>query len=98
MKDLHEVWLIAKRELRERSRSRAFIASVVVMVVAVIAAVALPAFLNTTARTKHVGLAGAEPADLEATFQAQGRAVGTDIRIHRYDTVAAGEQAVRDDK
>ena len=39
-------WLVARRELRERSRSRAFQASVVLMIVAVAAVLILPALLK----------------------------------------------------
>jgi ABC-2 type transport system permease protein len=91
-------WLVAKRELRERSRSRAFIASVAVMVLAVIGAIVLPAVLGGGGGTKHVGLAGTIPAALPETIQTQSAAVGSKAEIRRYDTLSAAEQAVRDGK
>ena len=96
MKGMSQVGLVAVREIRERSRSRAFLASVVVMVIAVAGAIVLPALLDTGPGTKDVGLTGAVPAELPAAIQSQGQAVATTARIHRYDTLAAGEQAVRD--
>ena len=66
------------------------------MLLAVAAAIALPALLDTGPGTKDVGLTGATPAGLTAAVQAQGDAVDTTIRIHHYDTRADGEAAVRD--
>src|SRR3974377_388975 len=91
-----QTWLVARREMRERSRSRAFLASVVLTVVAVIALIVLPAALSSGGGTKHVGLTGTVPAGLPATIEAQGRAFGITVHTQRYDTLPAGEQAVRD--
>jgi ABC-2 type transport system permease protein len=88
-------WLVAKRELRERSRSRAFLASVVLMVVTVAATLILPAMLHPGGSTRDVGLTGRAPAALAATIAGQARAAGLTTRIHRYARLAAGEQAVR---
>ncbi len=96
MSGVGQGWLVAKRELRERSRSRAFMASVVIMILAVVASIALPSLLDTGGGTNDVGLAGTVPAGLPGTIRAQSRAVGSRARIHRYETRAAGEAAVRD--
>ena len=96
MNGARQVWLVAAREIRERGRSRAFLVSLLLMLLAVAAAIALPALLDTRPGTKDVGLTGATPAGLAATVQAQGDAVDTTIRIHHYDTRAGGEAAVRD--
>ncbi|HET7490123.1 MAG TPA: ABC transporter permease [Acidimicrobiales bacterium] len=96
MNGAHQTWLVAARELRERGRSRAFLGSLVLMLLAVAGAIVLPAFLDTGPGTKDVGLTGTSPAGLPAALQAQGGAVGTKIRIHRYDTQTGGEAAVRD--
>ena len=96
MNGARQSWLVAAREIRERGRSRAFLASLLLMLVAVAAAIALPALLDTGPGTKDVGVTGATPAGLTAAVQAQGEAVDTTIRIHRYDTRAEGEAAVRD--
>ena len=96
MNGVRQTWLVAAREIRERGRSRAFLASLLLMLLAVAAAIALPALLDTGPGTKDVGLTGATPAGLTAAVQAQGDAVDTTIRIHHYDTRADGEAAVRD--
>ena len=96
MNGVRQTWLVAAREIRERGRSRAFLASLLLMLLTVAAAIALPGLLDTGPGTKDIGLTGATPAGLTATVEAQGDAVGTTIRIHHYDTRARGEAAVRD--
>jgi ABC-2 type transport system permease protein len=96
MNDARQTWLVARREIRERGRSRAFLLSLVLMLVTVAAAIALPAFLDTGPGTKHVGLTGQTPDGLAAALRAQGDAVHTTIRIREYDTEDEGEAAVRD--
>ncbi len=92
---MRQTWLVALRELRERSRSRAFRISLVLMIVVVVGAIAVPALLETSARTKDVGLTGTVPSDLPDAVQSQADAVGTKARIHQYATVREGEDAVR---
>ncbi len=95
MNNVQQIWLVATREMRERSRSRAFRASLVLMIVVVVGVIVLPALLKSSGGTKDIGLAGSVPTELPNTITAQGDTVGTTARIHRYDTVAAGEEAVR---
>jgi ABC-2 type transport system permease protein len=93
---VQQIWLVAVRELRERSRSRAFQLSLLLMVLVVAGAIALPSLLETGGGTKDVGLTGSAPAALAGTIQAQGDAVGTKARIHRYEALAPAETAVRE--
>jgi ABC-2 type transport system permease protein len=90
--------LVARREMRERSRSKAFRAGIVIMLVLVVAAIALPALLKSGEVTRHVGFTGANPTDLPAVVIDQGRALDVTVKVHQYDTVAAGTRAVRDQK
>ena len=98
MNGIRQSWLVAAREMRERSRSRAFAVSVVLMVLTVAGAIALPALLDTGPGTKDVGLTGTVPMELPAAIEAQASAVNTTVRIHRYATLQTGEAAVRDGK
>jgi ABC-2 type transport system permease protein len=93
---VRQAWLVADRELRERGRSRVFLISVLLMLVGVAGAIILPALLDGGPETKDVGITGTAPAGLAPALQAQGEAVDTTIRAHRYDTQADGEAAVRD--
>jgi len=95
MTRLRQSWLVAGREIRERSRSRAFRTSILVMVLAVVAMVVLPVLLTTSAKTRDVGLTGAVPAGLSATIEAQASGVGTSARVRRYDDSRAGAEALR---
>jgi ABC-2 type transport system permease protein len=60
--------------------------------------VVLPNVFDTSGGTKDVGLTGASPAGLSQVIRDQGDAAGTTVRIHRYDDVAAGREAVRADE
>ena len=96
MNALRQSWLVAAREVRERGRSRSFVASLLFMLVTVVAAIALPALLDSGPGTKDIGLTGATPEGISTALRAQGDAVDTTIRIHDYGTRTAGEAAVRD--
>ena len=95
MNGVRQGWLVARREMRERSRSRAFLASVVLMIVAVAAMLILPALLKPGGGTRDIGLTGPAPTALAATIAEQAHAAGITARVHRYASLAAGEQAVR---
>jgi ABC-2 type transport system permease protein len=95
MSDFRQVWLIARRELRERTRSSAFRASLVVMVLAVVAVIVLPSVL-TGPQLRDIGLTGRTPAQLPGAIQNQLQADGMSGRIHRYSDISAGEQGIRD--
>lgn len=54
MNSVRQAWLVAKREIRERGRSRAFLASVLLMIAAVTAMLVLPV-LFTSGGARDVG-------------------------------------------
>lgn len=95
MTGFRQSWLVAVREMRERSRSRAFRVSILLMVLAVAAMIVLPALLISTQQTRAVGLTGAIPTGLPINIDAQADAVGASARVFRYGGVAAGQQALR---
>ena len=90
-------WLVARRELRERSRSRAFRAGIVITLLVVVAMIAVPAMVDPGAVTRDVGLTGDIPSGLPGAVVDQGDAVEVTVRVHHFDDVTAGEQAVRDE-
>ena len=96
MNGVRQGWLVAMREMRERSRSRAFLMSAVLMIVAVAATLILPALLNPGGGINNVGLTGSAPPALAAAVAGRAQAAGTAARVHRYASLAVGEQAVRD--
>ncbi len=94
MTGLREIWLVARREVRERLRSPVFFVSLAVMVVAVAAFALVPSLMGEG--SADVGLAGRVPPGLAATLHTQGEVGGTELQVRGFDTVAEGEQAVRD--
>jgi ABC-2 type transport system permease protein len=95
MNGAQQTWLVATREMRERSRSRAFRVSIVIMILVVVGVIVLPSLVQTSGGAKDVGLTGSTPNDLPRTITDQSAALGNKARIHRYATLAAGEDAVR---
>jgi ABC-2 type transport system permease protein len=83
--------------MRERSRSRGFRAAMIAMLVVVVGMIVVPAMIDTGPGTKDVGVTGAVPDELARTISDQGEAVGTTVRVHRYDDLATGEEAVREE-
>jgi ABC-2 type transport system permease protein len=98
MTAVNQGWLVARREMRERARSRGFRISTLLMLLLVIVMVLLPGLLDTSDTTKDVGVFGAGSQSLARTLSSPGAAGDTTIHLHRYDSVAAGEQALRDEK
>jgi ABC-2 type transport system permease protein len=94
MTGARQAWLVARREMRERSRSRAFQASVVFLIIGVAAMLILPALLKPSS-TRDVGVTGPAPTALAATIAGQAQAAGITARLHPYASLAAAEQAVR---
>ncbi|HTN80479.1 MAG TPA: hypothetical protein VMK16_12450, partial [Acidimicrobiales bacterium] len=96
MSTTRQTWLVAVREIRERSRSRAFRVSLVLMIVIVVGAIVVPSLVESSAGTKDVGIVGTSPQELPQAIQTQAEAVGSKARIHEYSSVDEGEAAVRD--
>jgi ABC-2 type transport system permease protein len=95
MNGVRQGWLVTRRELCERARSRAFLASVALMVMAVAAMLIIPALFKPGGGPRDVGLTGPAPPGLAATIAAQAQGAGITGRVHRYGSLTAGEQAVR---
>ncbi len=90
-------WLVAKREMRERARSRGFRISSALMLLLAVVMVVLPGLLDTS-DTKSVGISGATPRVIEQTLSSSGDSGGTSVQLHRFDSLASGEEALRDEK
>jgi ABC-2 type transport system permease protein len=95
MSGLRQGWLVAVRELRERSRSRGFRAGLAVMLLVVVAVIVVPALLDTGPGARDVGVAGVIPAELPRAIAGQGDSVAMTVRVRRFEEVAAGQEAVR---
>ena len=95
MNGLRQGWLVAVREMRERSRTRGFRASMLVTILIVVAVIVVPAVLESTGGTRDIGLTGSIPGGLPVVIRAQADAVDLKAELHRYETAAVGEEAVR---
>jgi ABC-2 type transport system permease protein len=86
--------LVARREIRERMRSKGFRISFVVVLVGVVGLALLPSFLGSTT-TVDVGVVGDVPSGFQAalTRTAEG---DQEVRVTSYLDSAAGDQAVGD--
>jgi ABC-2 type transport system permease protein len=94
----HLVYLTARREVRERLRSRAFLISTVLSVLAVVVIVVIAA-LNSAGEERYtVGAVGAESAaTLELAQEAQA-ALDIELEISDLGDEAAARAAVEDDE
>lgn len=91
-------WVVAAREFRERSRTRSYRWSTVLAVLAMVAIIVLPSVHSDDPTTYHVGLAGVVSAGTSDALAAQARAADARVHTTTYDTITAGEQAVRERK
>jgi ABC-2 type transport system permease protein len=90
------IWEVARRELVERSRSRALrISFAVVLLLAVGGAIAA-ARVGQGTPTDHVALVGERAVALAPALQAEARAAGRRVVLHRPGSVAAASEAVED--
>jgi ABC-2 type transport system permease protein len=72
-------------------------AGTAIMLIAVVGAIVVPAFVDSGPVTRDVGFTGTVPADLAQATTDQGGAVDVTVRVHHYDDLAAAEEAVRDE-
>jgi ABC-2 type transport system permease protein len=89
------VFLVAWREIRERTRSRAFAVSTVALIAVIVAGVIASGSKDETPQFK-AAITGSTPTALAQALHDGARANGARIDLRRYRTVAAGERAVHD--
>jgi ABC-2 type transport system permease protein len=95
MSRLRSIWLVARRELLERGRSRAFAISVGVSVALIAGALFLPALIGRTDRAR-IGVVGTPPAGVVARLDAVAAATNQEIRTESVGDEPTGEARVRD--
>lgn len=90
-------WSVAKREMRERARSRGFRISSALMLLLAVVMVVLPGLLGTS-DSRSVGISGATPRVIVQTLSGSGDSDGTHVQVQRFASLASGEEALRDEK
>jgi ABC-2 type transport system permease protein len=93
MSRMRAVALVARRELVERARSRAFLLSTVLTLVIVVFAIGAPRLFGNE-KPARVGLAGSTPEGVSAALEAQAAGSGQRIEVERYTTTSQGEAAL----
>jgi ABC-2 type transport system permease protein len=90
-----EVWLVAGRELRQGARARSFRVVTVLLVLAVAAAVVIPAALRHRQSTQKVGIVGgSEPAATD-TVRTAARIAGVGVQVVRLPDLGAATAQLR---
>lgn len=96
MKARQLVALVARREVVERSRTRAFRAATALMALAGAAVVAVPHLVQSGLTTYKVGVVGSTPASLAAALSAPaGTQGGVRVRLRNPPDERAAETALR---
>ena len=90
-----DVGLVARREVRERLRTRVFRISTLIVLLAVAAGVVIPVLTKGSNKPVEVGVVGALSAPLRATVQGTGIEIGTKVTLVSEATVPGAEAALR---
>ncbi len=92
------VWLVARREILERGRSRAFIASLGLTVALILAGILLPTILaGPGADAEKLGIVGAPPAGFQTRLALVADQAGVEVTTETVPDVATGETRLRDE-
>ncbi len=93
---LYVTWLIARREIRLRAKTRVFIVTTLVMMIAVALAVALPAILSGKSKPDRIGVVGGTTTVISGLVAESGRLSGGQAAIAVSEpSLAAAEAALR---
>ncbi len=91
---IRQVFLIARRDFLQRARSKAFLASMLVIVGLVLVMGPLLSLQNRAPSPYDIGVVGAEPDGLDASLHSAVRLFDRRAVVHRYQSLAAAEEAL----
>ena len=94
MSRLRAIWLVARRELLERGRSKGFLAGLVLTQVFVIGALLLQVFLASGENVLKIGLTGTPDPRLQTAIQTVASLTDTEVELQSYPDRSAGEAAL----
>ena len=92
---LRVTWLVARRELRLRARTRVFLLTTAVMMIAVALAVALPAILSGKSKPDRIGVVGGVTPTISGIVTEAGRLSGGQAVVVAEPSLAAAKAALR---
>jgi ABC-2 type transport system permease protein len=90
------IWLVARREILERGRSRAFLVSLVLSVGIIVAGLFLPSLIGGGVRAQRLGIVGTPPAGMTEGLAATARLTNLTVRTDPVPDLATGETRLRD--
>ena len=93
---LGPMWLVARRELRQGTRAKSFRIVTAVLVLAVAAAVVIPAAVHGHHATQKVGILGGSAGALTNTVETAARIAGVKVKIVRLADLKAAEAQLGD--
>jgi ABC-2 type transport system permease protein len=91
---LHLTWLVTRREIQLRAKTRVFAATTLVMMIAVALAVALPAILSGKSKPAKIGVVGGATTTLSGLVTESGRLSGGQAVAVSEPSLAAAEAAL----
>jgi ABC-2 type transport system permease protein len=92
---LYLTWLVARRELRIRVKTRVFVVTTAILLIAIALAVALPAALSGKNKPDRIGVVGAVTPTISGIITEAGRASGGQAVAVAQPSLAAAETALR---
>ena len=95
MSPLRAIWLVARRELRERSRGRTYRITTLILMIVVVAAIVLPAVIDPDdGVTYELGIVGDLSPDFVPILELLAGASGASVADQLFESVSSGEAAV----
>ena len=91
------VWLVARREIIERGRSRAFILSLGLTIAIILAGLFLPSLIGGATGTDKLGVVGTPPPTFTVQLGLITSASNVKVNVEPIADVATGEARLRDD-
>ena len=88
------IWLVARRELIERGRSRAFMFSLVLSIAIIVGGIFLPSLIGGSS-TQHLGIVGTPPAGAVSGIEGTAKAAGLNLTVEPVTDLATGEEQLR---
>ena len=96
MRRWRSVWLVARREILERGRSRGFILSVLFTTLIVVGSFIVPALLFGGETVTKVGIVEPAPPALASAIQASAERFDRNVALSTYPDAAAADKALDD--
>lgn len=96
MSQARRLFEIARRDLVQRAKSKAFLVTTLITVMVIVGVAPILAIESQAPGPTQVGVVGEAGADFRAALDASASAVDLEVSVSTFDTVADGETALRD--